>query len=775
MPDIHQVSARALAEFALEKGDLFPGGAGWQRMKEGVRGHQALQALLPFNWQPEAPVSRDIAIDGDVLRVHGRADAAFIGPDEVRVLEIKTTTRDPMRILKYDYPVHWAQAEIYAALFCMNVGAGTAEVRLTYARMDGRTNTFSQDYEADELIRRLMAFAVPYMAWIRAVDTRREQSRATLDRLPFPYDGYREGQKDMALATYRAMKRHHSALIEAPTGIGKTAAALFGALRALGKGHVTAIFYLTARTTGRRAAEDALERMREDAISLRSVTITAKEKCCLLGKPDCMGCPYALGYYDRRRAALKEALYIQRLDAEAIRELALEHELCPFELSLDMSETADVVICDYNYAFDPRVRIRRYFEGRSGAGLLVDEAHNLADRAREMLSAEISGARLKALRQKIASFEGTDSLMAQLMGELLKALRCPEDASPEALAEPPEAIMKAVKAFVEPAAEMQSAEPDVREFLFDAQWFMTVSKRFREEDYRAMLLPGEGLWTLRLWCYDPSRHLRRTLERVGGAALFSATLAPMSFYAAQLGADGAGDTALQLESPFPRENLKVLCLPVSVSLRDRERTAHAVCQVIHAMAEAKTGNYIACFPSYAYMNLIYRHYRMLWPCDDVACQQSAMSEASRAAFIERFRPEPGRSLVGFIVLGGVFAEGVDLPGDRLSGAAIVSTGMPQLSFERETLRELMDDADDGGTDAAYTYPGLRRVLQAAGRVIRTERDRGVVILMDTRYRQEKYAELFPPHWDVQGVKKLSDLNAQLKAFWDSEPEAVSSH
>ena len=767
MKNIHAVSARALAEFALEKGDLFPGGS-LRRMREGVRGHQALQALLPFDWQAEMPVSRDIELDGAVLRIHGRADAASIGPNAVRVQEIKTTERDPARILKFDYPVHWAQAEIYAALLCMNHGLSAAEVQLVYATLDGRVKRFSQDYTAGELEARLIGWARPYLQWVEAADTRKAQAVQTLDRLPFPYPEYRAGQREMAQAVYTAMKRGANALIEAPTGIGKTAAALFGALRALGRGHVTALFYLTARTTGRRAAEDALDRMRQSAAALRSVTITAKEKCCLLEEQDCMGCPYAAGYYDRRRAALKEALYIQKLDADAVRALALEHELCPFELALDMSETADVVICDYNYAFDPRVRIRRYFDTKSSAGLLVDEAHNLADRAREMLSAELSGARLQRVRQKLASFEGKDSPMVRLMTPLLKALRCPEDAEPEAAQELPQALSEAAKAFAEAAGELQSAEPEAREFIYDAQWFVSVLGRFDPECFRAMLLP-DGKWlTARLWCFDPSKHLKRTLSRVGGAALFSATLTPVDFYAAQLGADGDADARLQLDSPFPHENLKVFRLPVSVSLRDRERTKHAVAQVIHAMVSAKNGNYIACFPSYAYMNLVFRHYRMLWPDEPAVCQEPRMSEAQRAAFIERFEPRPQRGLVAFIVLGGVFAEGVDLPGDRLSGAAVISTGMPQLSFERETLRELYDDADDGGLDAAYTYPGLRRVLQAAGRVIRTERDRGVVVLMDTRYGQPKYEELFPPHWDVREVKKLSALRESLERFWNED-------
>ena len=773
MSNIHAVSARSLAEFALEKGDLFPGGS-LKRMQEGVRGHQALQSLLPFDWQSEAPVSRDLAINGEVLRVHGRADAVHIGRVAVEVMEIKTTTRDLGRILKYDYPVHWAQAEIYAALFCMNHGLPAAEVQLVYARSDGQTRVFRQDYEAEALIERLMGYARPYMDWICAVDTRKDQSRATLDRLPFPYPEYREGQRDMARAVYRAMKDHSSVLVEAPTGIGKTAASLFGALRALGRGHVTSIFYLTARTTGRRAAEDALERMRKDAVALRSVTITAKEKCCLLEKPDCMGCPYASEYYDRRRAALKEALYIQRLDAEAIHALALEHELCPFELSLDMSETADVVICDYNYAFDPRVRLKRFFDTRSGAGLLVDEAHNLADRAREMLSAELSGERVDALRRKLAAFEGDRSPMVELMSQLTAALRSPEDLEPEALDAPPEAMAQAIRRFAEAAGELQSAEPDVRDLIFDTQWFVKVLQRFDADCYRAMVLPGEKWLTLRLWCFDPSGHLRRTFSRVGGAALFSATLAPMDFYAAQLGVDGEGDAQLQLESPFPRENMAVYRLPVAASLRERERTKHAVAQVIHAMAEARTGNYLACFPSYAYMNLVFRHYRMLWPYDAAICQEPHMGEKARMDFIERFQPEPKRSLVGFIVLGGVFAEGVDLPGDRLSGAAIVSTGMPQISFEREVLRDRLDVAADGGMDAAYTYPGLRRVLQAAGRVIRTERDRGVVVLMDQRYRQERMMELLPSHWEVSDVKKLSELKEKMRRFWLDADETDQS-
>lgn len=765
MQKIHSVSVRALAEFAFEKGDLLPAGRAASRMmRDGVRGHQALQALLPVSWRPETPVSRDIPVGDRVLRVHGRADAVCLEGETVRVLEIKTTSKDPASILKYDYPAHWAQGEIYAALLCLNEGARHAEVRLVYARLDGQKREYSEESNAWELVERLEAYAKAYLEWICVVDDWKDRSRPTLDSFPFPFENYRDGQREMAKAAYLAMKRHANALIEAPTGIGKTAASLFGALKALGQGHVTALFYLTARTTGRRAAEDALDLMRAGGLAVRSVTITAKEKVCLLENRDCMGCPYAAGYYDRRRDALREAMGVERLDADAIRGLALRHELCPFELSLDISETADVVICDYNYAFDPRVRLKRYFDSKSKAGLLVDEAHNLADRARDMLSAELSGEKLAGLRREAARFEGRDSPMVRLMGELLSALDG-RDAERECASELPEAIGEAVARFAEIADELEHVEPDIVDFVYEVQWFARVAKQFDPECYRALIEPGEKYLSVRLWCFDPSKYLKKALSRVGGAALFSATLAPMEYYAQLLGADGEADAQLRLESPFPEENLRVLRMGVAVGTKDRERTLGAVAQIIHAMAEAKPGNYLACFPSYAYMTQAFRRYRLLWPYDEVICQESSMSEAARRAFIERFQAAPARSMVAFVVLGGVFAEGVDLPDDRLSGAAIITVGIPQLSFERETLREQLDDADDGGYDAAYTYPGMRRVLQAAGRVIRTETDRGVVLLVDMRYRQEKYRALMPPHWHVRDVKKMSELNAELNHFW----------
>ena len=768
MPKNHSINVRALAEFTLQTGDLVPAAEMIDRMNDGSLGHRQLQAMLGDEWTAEEYVSRVETVEGVEMRVQGRADAVSRKDGALRVLEIKTTAQQPSLIRIDDYPAHLAQGQIYAYLLCANEGADGAEVTLCYYRLDGAQNSYRRRYSIDELRAVFLRCAEPYARWVAALDAWREQSVPTLMNMRFPFENYRDGQREMAAQIYRAMRDGTRTLIEAPTGIGKTAASLFGALKALGKGKVTALFYLTARTTGRRAAELALERMREQGLKLRSISITAKEKCCLLEKKDCFGCPYAADYYARRREALREGLNIEAADAETIRRLAVEYELCPYELSLDLSEQADVIICDYNYAFDPRVHLRRYFDQKSKAGLLIDEAHNLPDRARDMLSVELSGTRVEEVRRLIGRYEGRQSPTYQALTALLKVLTRP-DAEPEALSEIPEAFLLAAQTFADAAEQLQSPEPEVGKLMLDAAWFARVARQFDETRYRVMILPEGKRICVRLWCYDPSEHLRKVFQRVGGAALFSATLAPMDHYARQLGLDAGGaDVLLRLESPFPPENLLALKLPVSVKFNDRERTLGAVVQILHAMVQAHPGNYLACFPSFAYLNQAFERYRFTFPDDFAMRQQSAMDEAARTQFIECFEEHPTRSMLAFIVLGGVFAEGVDLPDDRLSGAAIVSTGIPQIGFERSMLQELYDDGFGTGYDVAYTYPGMRRVLQAAGRVIRTETDRGVVLLMDTRYDGEKVRELLPPYWRVERMKKLEQLKNRMKDFWDGQ-------
>lgn len=763
---IHEVSVRALAEYACAAGSLSSGAMMARRMREGREGHQALQSQLPEGWQAEVNTALEVEIGGVWLRVQGRADAAYMHDGCAEIAEIKTTRGDPYEVCQDDYPAHWAQAEIYAHLFCTNEACTEAEVSLIYTGVHGGRQQFKRRFTSAELEERFRGYALPYAAWLREEERWKETSEPTLQSLRFPFSDYREGQKEMAKYVFRALNgKGARTLIEAPTGIGKTAASLYGALKALGKGRITSIFYLTARGTGRRAAENALGLMRSGGLKIRSVTITAKEKVCFLNRPDCGLCAYGDGYYDRRREALREAMQRQVFGPEEIEELARAHEICPFELSLDLTQIADVVICDYNYVFDPRVRLKRHFDQKSLAGILIDEAHNLPDRAREMYSAQLSGEKVREIRTRIMQVFGAQDPLQRSMEALEAALTKP-DAEYDARREAPEDIVQAAAAFADQAGKLRVSDEDTVELIQECNWFARVARQFDEAAYRVMIRPEgkNGHIAVKLWCYAPEKYLDRSFQRVGGAALFSATLAPIDFYARMLSVPEKARW-LTLSSPFPKENLFVARIPISVKYRDRSETMEQVCRVIHALRETHAGNYLACFPSHAYLMQAYKYYCTRFPGERVIFQDRSMSEERRQRFIAQFQPCPKESLVAFIVLGGVFAEGVDLPDDRLSGAAIISTGIPQVNPEGEMLRELYDDGFEGGTDAAYTYPGFRRVLQAAGRVIRTENDRGAVLLLDARYSAEKYLELMPAHWQMRKITSMTALNRQLNDFW----------
>ena len=761
----YSVNVRPLAEFALEGGDLAMDGASVERMREGMEGHLRLQRQLDDTWRTEEPVAYELDCAGIRLRVQGRADAVRRFQGNLTIEEIKTTRQDPAAIGPGGYAVHWAQAEVYAAMLCMREGYEHAEVALIYYNLSGSKARLARNYSASRLRELFFAYAQPYARWISALEVWRGKFQPSVAELKFPFDTYRDGQRQMAANTYVAARDRRRVMIEAPTGIGKTAAALFGALKAAGEGRASAIFYLTARTTGRRAAENALELMRGQGLRVRSVTITAKEKVCVPGDLSCVECPYSQGYYDRRRAVLVRALEMERLGAAEIRVLAEAEKLCPFELSLDLSESADVIICDYNYAFDPRVRLQRFFTRKNDCALLVDEAHNLPERARDMLSASLSGREIARLRRDIGK---NDPLYAALT-KAARALKAGEEAEFETLTQAPDGIAIAAEELADAlTGSIPAGHPHYRRLvrlMLDATWYMKRHGEFSEEESRAMLAPDGKFYTVTLLCVDPSKYLDKCLKRVGGAAFFSATLTPLDFYARQLAvSENDGGAILSLASPFPPENQLTMLLPLATRYRERENTLGELCRALRAMMAGKKGNYIACFPSHAYLNLAYEQFRAMYP--DVRCvkQGAAMDESARAAFIQNFVGNSGEML-GFIALGGVFAEGVDLPGDSLIGAAIVSVGIPQIGQEREIIREINESGEGEGYDFAYVYPGFRRVMQAAGRVIRTETDRGVVLLIDERFAQEKYIELMPAHWRVRVAETSGDVAQMARGFW----------
>lgn len=776
MRDAFRVNVRTLAEFYEESGDLIRSGDAMERMREGAAGHREVQSAYSEGWEKEVSLALEVEIGGLTLRLYGRADGVARAFSPPMIEEIKTTERAVSDIGADDMPVHWRQAELYGAMLCEREGFKEVLLRLTYLSLSGDKASFSRVFSRETLYEKLLRYAAPYVKWLSAVADRQALSRPTMRALRFPYDDYRDGQREMAANVYIALRDGRRLLCQAPTGIGKTMASLYPAIKALGEGAIERVFFLTARGTGQIAAGRALDRMRERGLIVRSVTLCAREKSCVQpdGICDPFVCPRARGYYTRRRAALYEALSMQDGSLEAVRLLSDRHTLCPFELSLDLCETADVVICDYNYVFDPRVRLQRFFVGKSDAGLLIDEAHNLPARARDMLSASLSQRAFHDLRVRIGKSVGRKHELYRAISMLLASFRetrasCGE--REEIRREPPEAFVKAAnEALPVLGRQLNRSEPwsgELNECFFALFDFLRCASGY-DDDFRTLILPdGKAMVDVALQCVNPARRLARVLRRVHGAALFSATLSPMNFYRDLSGlSEQDGDALLSLPAPFPPENLLVLRMPLPVRYRQREQSMERLVRLIAAFVHAKIGNYIIFFPSYAYMRRAAELAEPMLRTDvRLLIQEREMKDDARQDFLNEFQVNPRRTLCAMAVLGGAFAEGVDLTDNRLSGAAVVGAGVPQVGAVNDALREAYEERFQQGYRYAYMYPGAARVMQAAGRVIRSERDRGAILLIDERWMEPDYARLLPEHWRLETVCQEKQLVDRLNAFF----------
>ena len=827
MASIH-LPIRQLVEFLLRTGSIDSRFTGFDRANEGARIHRKLQKAAGEDYQAEVFLSAEWEACGIAFTLEGRADGIFT--DEtgtVTIDEIKTTTVPYEEITEELNPCHWAQGMVYAAIYSSQQGLDALAVRLTYYQVDtDQILRFTRQFTRQQLEQFLQQLLTQYAPWAQRQldwDTRRSQSLAALQ---FPFAEYRPGQRALAGEVYRACRAGKSAdrkggtcvFCQAPTGIGKTMSALFPALKAMGEGCGAKLFYLTARNTTQAAAEDALARLRaaQPGLALRSVTLTAKEKACLHpdaeGRPACLPelCPFANGYYDRRKDALAALLDGSgSFCRAALADTARQFSVCPFELGLDLSEWCDVVIGDYNYLFDPVVHLKRFFDAAGDWLFLIDEAHNLPDRARTMYSAQFCKSSLTEAKRALG--RGKSSLKTALTradrvflaarkactqaaprrsaapaeAEPVQASLLPVDTDPGfALPEPlyaqdgtvflqqlPAALPAALRAVHTPLQDWLEQNPgdpahaQLLELYFALQDIARAADRYDSHFVTQLTARGSEL-ELHLLCLDPAPFVDASLAAGRSAALFSATLAPPTFYRSVLGCADA--RAVALPSPFPPENLVLYCLPgISTRYRQREASVPAVADALAALARGRCGNYLAFFPSYAYLQQVHTALSARWPDIDTLVQQRDLDDAGRADFLARFVPHPARTLLGFAVMGGIFGEGVDLAGDRLIGCAIVGVGLPQVNPRQEMLRRYYEAQAGCGFDYAYRYPGMNKVLQAAGRVVRTPQDRGVVLLLDDRFAQADTARLFPPHW--QHIRYLPDtaaLTAALDAFWN---------
>ena len=754
------------------------------RAAVGQAAHLSVTACRPAGYRREVGV-RLVYEDRPVrLVVRGRIDGLLEDEDGILVEEIKSTFLPLAALTNEHNPFHCAQLQLYHHFICAShPGARVAPV-LTYVHpVTLEERSFRLEWTPDasrrffeELAARLLRQLADRRDW-------QQKRNATLAHLRFPFDGLRPGQVELVTAVERAIENHHDLLAEAATGIGKTVGVLYPALRKLtGRAGYHRIFYLTAKSAGITAARNALALFRRQALHLRVLYLQAKSRCCPLvdgARPECddLLCPYAEDFYRRAEPVVKRLLdETEEFTPELIAEVSEAEQLCPFELSLEISLHVDVIVCDYNYVFDPLVALKRFFApGLPDDHLfLIDEAHNLLPRGREMFSATLDEETLRALAE-CSIVPGLASALHPVQAQFARWREEMELEGGQAMRVPelPADFPTWVNAVLDVLAEFLVLLPRgdtrtrLRELFFLLARFSRIVAELSPEHIPYVTGNRQGL-CLRLACVHPGHLLRRRVERGTAAIFFSGTLSPREYFSTLLGARD-GCAALALPSPFPRENRLYLHVPnVSTKYRAREETRPAVSRVILDTARARPGNYLAFFPSYAYMSAVWAEIMITRPADlAIHVQRPGMSLEQQAEFLRHVCADDGQSHLGLAVMGGLFGEAIDLPGEQLVGTLIVGPGLPGISAEQELIREYFEEAAEGtGYYHAYVVPGLVRVIQAAGRVFRTPDDRGVVVLMDDRFLESPFREILPPDWDADDEDfSTEEYQAVLAEFW----------
>ncbi len=777
---IFKVSVRDLVAFTRRSGDLsyrvFVGATAL----EGIRGHQRVQRARPEGYRPEVPVSYQHAGDGVILEISGRVDGVYEDREPLIVEEIKTTRRDLDEIPRASRETHLAQAMMYGFILGKERSLRTVAVQLTYLQLDsGKKSETRIELRFDLLYAFFLELIAEYLHWARRLHRWRMMRDASLRELSFPFAEYRRGQRRFAAEVYRAIKAERGLFAQAPTGIGKTLGALFPALKAMPDTKVDKLFFLTAKTMGARAAALALNILREKGTRVKALHLTAKDKMCFQAACDPEQCEYAKGYYDRLGDALKTLFEQDDFHMENIRAAGESYQLCPFELSLDLAAWMDVIICDYNYVFDPSVFLRRFFgEPRQENLLLVDEAHNLVGRARAMYSAELEKRAVLGWKRMI---KPRSSLLARKLAgvnrKMLDLVKGMERKGHQAKIEHevPQKLITALASFCRETDSWLAENPPgelPRPFLegyFEMRRFVRTSEYFNPAFAAIYRRRGRNL-RVKLFCLDPSRFIEERLARCSAYVFFSATLTPFEYFTRLLGAK-SGEHSLRLPSPFPPRNLcPMVAHHLSTRYRDREKSRDEVCRVIQAVVTARRGNYLVYLPSYRYLADVFQAFGALCPGLSTLVQEQSMDDSQRDAFLERFQSESKETLVGFAVMGGSFGEGIDLVGERLIGVIVVGVGLPQVNQEQDLIRDYFQERGAPGFAFAYQYPGMNRVLQTAGRVIRSARDRGVVCLLDERFAETRYRLLFPAEWQPRYVGDATSVARELREFWAGDKE-----
>ncbi len=844
-----RVSVRNLVEFILRHGDIdnrhqvSPDNA----MQEGSRIHRKIQRRMGAEYEAEVTLRYTLPTENYILVVEGRADGIIHQGGQVIIDEIKGTYRELAK-MKEPLPLHIAQAKCYAYICALQEKLKEIRVRMTYCNMETEElRYFYEDYTFRQLEDWFENLVRAYRKWADYSCKWQHIRQNSINGLKFPFP-YREGQKELVANVYRTIYHKKKLFLEAPTGVGKTISTVYPAVQAVGQGMAEKIFYLTAKTITRTVADETFELLRRKGLHFKSIILTAKEKSCFMERVECNPeyCPYAKGHFDRINDALFELLTSEEsFSREQIAEYAERHHVCPFEMCLDMSLFADAVICDYNYLFDPHVYLKRFFaEGSSGKYIfLIDEAHNLLDRGREMYSASLyKNAFLEArreLKQTIMSetskplknkdFSGQMTLdMTGVSYDLEESGRsseklhggrstlvrqgyaskmiCHLEKCNEELLEMKRdcdgwRTVESIDGFLKPLMRLHTvldeylAEPEeeqlpVREqlldFYFEVGHFLEIYELLDEHYVKYTQTGEDGDFLIKLFCVNPAENLKNCMLKGRSTILFSATFLPIQYYKKLLGGDDE-DYEVYAKSVFhPEKRALLIAHDVTSKYTRRSDTEYYnIARYIDEIVRNRHGNYMVFCPSYAFLYTIYDIYMKYFADEGKECllQSDSMSEADRENFLSRFRgnadcdlqtavemdieEEEDIILIGFCVLGGIFSEGIDLKNDSLIGAIIVGTGLPQVCSEREILKRYFDMEGENGFDYSYRYPGMNKVLQAAGRVIRTTEDVGIIALLDERFLQIAYRKMFPREWEGFETVAVDTVAKRVERFWDA--------
>ena len=781
-----RISVRNLVEFILREGDIdnrTGGGQDPENMQMGSRIHRKIQRQMGSDYQAEVPLKTEIVCDGFTLKIEGRADGLIHTKEQVMVDEIKGVLRELDRVQE-PAGIHLAQAKCYASMVAEQEGADEIGVQMTYCQMETEeVKRFQYSYQSNELKVWFDEVIRQYEKWAKFQIEWRKARNASIKGIEFPFP-YRKGQRELAVSVYRTILRQKKLFIQAPTGVGKTISTVFPAVKAVGEELGEKIFYLTAKTITRTVAEQAFETLREQNLKFKVITLTAKEKICFCEDTSCNpdDCPYAKGHFDRVNDAVYELLMQEDvMSREVLEAQARKHKVCPFEMALDVSTWVDGVICDYNYVFDPDARLRRFFaEGGAGGYLfLIDEAHNLVERGRQMYSAELCKEDFLAVKKLVKGEAPRFAKRLEACNKILLAMKkeCENYKVLDNISHFGIQLMNVLSEtdrYLEECVDKEVRET-VLDFYFQVRSFLNIYDGLDENYVIYTEYQENGRFVLKLFCVNPAANLQKCLDKGNSAVFFSATLLPIQYYKRLLSTE-KDNYAVYIDSSFDTKK-RLLMNGVDVSTRYTMRSREMYqryATYIFRVVKAKMGNYLIFFPSYRFMEDVYQEFTQLLASDEeemeLVIQQKHMDEEERENFLRAFEMGREKSLIGVGVLGGIFSEGIDLTNEKLIGTLIIGTGLPQVCNEREILKSYFDQKGLYGFDYAYRYPGMNKVLQAAGRVIRTEDDRGVILLLDERFQREKGKEIFPKEWADCERCRLDIVEEKIRLFWEKQTD-----